>query len=723
MKKKVASLLMAIMILVSCIPSNSFAQEDKKVIFINMDRTNLENMMKMPFLKEKLSKEGYIGLMNIKGDRGTDDKRSYATIGAGRRANVANDEYINFAQRTDENAKVYESAVGEKAKAINDLTINMSLSANKTGEYGAVLGSLGQTLSDNNIKTAVLGNADIIVGDSITKNRNIALIAMDNYGRIPAGNIEDINIEDSSMPFGMRTDYDKLLNETKKYYNESDAIFIELGDTYRLDKYKKNLNSNTYDKMRDSIYSNINNYIESVFKLVDENDVVYITSTFPSDFDYKNKRRLSPVVKFSKEYNGKGILVSATTRRDGIIANLDLGVDILNEYGLSNEHMVGRVINKIEKDDNIDYLSHEFDKIVSISKVRANIVNTFVIIIAASWIIGMLAVFARKKIPYKKKVFAIIKEFIKLGIIMPLAFLVAPMVNYRTEFGIGSSIIITTIVLYIIGRILFKDDIKNMGFFSLITIILIAIDSIFGTYLMQNNIMSYDAMIGARYYGIGNEYEGITIASAVFGFAVLLQYKKIPKWLTIISLFVILITSAYPSMGANVGGAISEIVAYLLFIMLIFDVKLDLKKVVILGLSAVGIVSIFAVLDLVTGSQSHLGGFVSQILVEGPSVIINTFGRKIQMNLKLAQTSIWVNILLAGIVIIGVLIFRPSEHFKRIAKKYPVVFKGFIASMVGCVVTLLVNDSGIVAASTASIYILIPIIIMSINMIIFEDDK
>ena len=723
MKKKVASLLMAIMILVSCIPSNSFAQEDKKVIFINMDRTNLENMMKMPFLKEKLSKEGYIGLMNIKGDRGTDDKRSYATIGAGRRANVANDEYINFAQRTDENAKVYESAVGEKAKAINDLTINMSLSANKTGEYGAVLGSLGETLSEKNIKTAVLGNADIIVGDSITKNRNIALIAMDNYGRIPAGNIEDINIEDSSMPFGMRTDYDKLLNETKKYYNESDAIFIELGDTYRLDKYKKNLNSNTYDKMRDSIYSNINNYIESVFKLVDENDVVYITSTFPSDFDYKNKRRLSPVVKFSKGYNGKGILVSATTRRDGIIANLDLGVDILNEYGLSNEHMVGRVINKIEKDDNIDYLSHEFDKIVSISKVRANIVNTFVIIIAASWIIGMLAVFARKKIPYKKKVFAIIKEFIKLGIIMPLAFLVAPMVNYRTEFGIGSSIIITTIVLYIIGRILFKDDIKNMGFFSLITIILIAIDSIFGTYLMQNNIMSYDAMIGARYYGIGNEYEGITIASAVFGFAVLLQYKKIPKWLTIISLFVILITSAYPSMGANVGGAISEIVAYLLFIMLIFDVKLDLKKVVILGLSAVGIVSIFAVLDLVTGSQSHLGGFVSQILVEGPSVIINTFGRKIQMNLKLAQTSIWVNILLAGIVIIGVLIFRPSEHFKRIAKKYPVVFKGFIASMVGCVVTLLVNDSGIVAASTASIYILIPIIIMSINMIIFEDDK
>ena len=54
---------------------------------------------------------------------------------------------------------------------------------------------------------------------------------------------------------------------------------------------------------------------------------------------------------------------------------------------------------------------------------------------------------------------------------------------------------------------------------------------------------------------------------------------------------------------------------------------------------------------------------------------------------------------------------------------FPILFKGFIASMVGCIITLLVNDSGIVAASTASIYILIPLIIISINMIIFEKNN
>ena len=123
------------------------------------------------------------------------------------------------------------------------------------------------------------------------------------------------------------------------------------------------------------------------------------------------------------------------------------------------------------------------------------------------------------------------------------------------------------------------------------------------------------------------------------------------------------------------------------------------------------------------GAESHLGVFAKQILQEGPSAIILTFTRKISMNLKLAKSTVWVNILLTGIFVIGIFIFRPSRHMRNISNKYNMIFKGFIASMVGCIITLLVNDSGIVAAATASIYILIPILIISINMIIFNDKK
>ncbi|WP_343343294.1 hypothetical protein [Terrisporobacter petrolearius] len=721
MRKKIISLLLLIMICIGVVPNYSFAAEEGKVIYISMNRANIKDLQRIPVLKEKLSKSGYIGLMNTRGDQGNDDARSYASIGAGCRANVVNDEAISFENINEENGKIYKASTGENPKGINNLAINKSINNNiESGSYGSTLGLLGQTLSDNNKSVALLGNSDIVENNQLKKIRNAGLICMDTTGRVDSGNVDDITVKDLNMPYGLRTDYDKLTSDTKTYYDSSDALFVELGDTYRLDEYKLNLNENTYNKTRKQIYTYINTYLKEVFNMIGENDVVYIVSESPSTLDYNNKRRLAPVIKFSDKK--KGLLESATTRRDGIIANLDLGVDILSEFGLKNEAMIGRTLNNIEKDDNINYLSSQYEKIVSINNIRATVVNTFVGIVSASWVIAMLALLCKDKLPHKEKIFVILKELIKLGLIMPLTLLLSPIFNFKSQLGLVSGVVTMTILLYLSGRLLFKDnDIKQMGYYALLTIALIVLDSVIGTPLMKNCIMSYDAIVGARYYGVGNEYEGVTIASAVFALSVLLNYKKIPKWFTIFLSVVILITSAFPSMGANVGGAISECIAYLLFIMLIFDVKLDFKKIIILGLSAVVLVLIFAGLDLILGMESHLGVFTQQILQDGPQAIFNTFGRKISMNLKLAKSSVWVNILLVGIAVIGIFIFRPSKHMKNISNKYPMIFKGFIASMVGCLITLLVNDSGIVAAATASIYILIPILIISINMIIFND--
>lgn len=724
MRKKIISFLLLIMICVGFIPNDSFAAENEgKVIYISINRTNLDNLERIPVLKEKLSKNGYIALMNIKGDQGTNDERSYASIGAGCRANVADNEVISFENLTEENGRVYKAATGNTPKEINNIFINESINNNvEKGSFGSTLGLLGQTLSDNNKKVALLGNSDIVKDRELVKIRNAGLISMDTLGRVQSGNVDDINMKDYTMPYGMRTDYDKLSKETKTYYENSDALFVELGDTYRLDEYKSNLNEKSYNKMKSSIYSNINTYLEDVFNMVNQNDVVYVVSEFPSTLDYNNKRRLSPVLKFKGE--NKGLLQSATTRRDGIIGNLDLGVDILNEFNLKNEIMIGRTLNSVDRDDNLTFLKSEYIKIVSINNIRSTVVNTFVGIVSASWIIAMLALMIKEKLPQKEKVFTVLKELIKLGLIMPLTFLISPIFNFKTQVGLTIGVIIATILIYLSGRLLFKNnDLKQMGYYAVLTIMLIVLDSVIGTYFMKNCIMSYDAIVGARYYGVGNEYEGITIASAVFALSVLLNYKKIPKWLTIVLSVIILITSAAPSMGANVGGAISECIAYLLFIMLIFDVKMDFKKVIILGLSALAVVIIFAGLDLIMGTESHLGAFTQQILQNGPQAIIQTFARKISMNIKLAKSSVWVNILLVGIAVIGIFIFRPSKHMKNISNKYPMIFKGFIASMVGCIITLLVNDSGIVAAATASIYILIPILIISINMIIFDNGK
>ncbi|MCQ7020513.1 hypothetical protein M9Y09_18630, partial [Clostridioides difficile] len=94
-------------------------------------------------------------------------------------------------------------------------------------------------------------------------------------------------------------------------------------------------------------------------------------SAFPSDLDYKNKRRLSPIIKLNGE--GKGILSSSTTRREGIVTNLDVGVEILDNFNIKNQNMVGRKYELINRDDNKEFLMDEYQKIVSISSIRSTI--------------------------------------------------------------------------------------------------------------------------------------------------------------------------------------------------------------------------------------------------------------------------------------------------------------------------------------------------------------
>ncbi|MGL6108359.1 hypothetical protein [Romboutsia sp.] len=724
MNKKIIPLILLI-ITILCLSSVSiYASEKDKTIVVNMNKISLEDINNIPALKKELQKRGYIGLMNIRGDGGSDDRRNYATIGSGRRANVSSDDNFDFRSANNENAKQYKSATNQNPKSINNLSINKINNYNmEKGQYGSTLGSIGQTLSDNKYKVAAIGNADIGT-DKGELNRNIGLMAMDNFGRIELGNVDDINVNDSKMPFGIRTDYKKLLQETKKYYNEADVMFIELGDTDRFDLYKEYLNDKSESNMKKEIYKNINTYLEEVFNLAEANDNIYIISTFPSKLDYQNKKRLSPVIKF--DGGGKGLLQSASTRRDGIISNVDIGVDILNNYKLENDQTVGKRFTYLNKEDNIDFLENEYEKIVTIANVRTNIINSFVIIVLASWVITMVLLIFKEKIPKnnKEKVFVILKELVKLGMVMPLAFLIAPIFKFTTASGVIFGIILSTIIVYLSGTLLFKkNDTKQMSFYTAITLAIIVIDCLIGTPLMKNGVMSYDAIVGARYYGMGNEYQGIVIGCALFTFTSLLTYNKLPKWMIVVLSLIALIATASPTMGANVGAAISEFVAFLTLIFLIYDIKIDLKKVVIIGIGVVAVIAAFVAIDIVSGSESHLSLFIRQILENGPVTIIETFSRKISMNLKLARTSIWANILILGTAIIGALALIPNIKLNKLATNHSILYKGFIANLIGCGVTLLVNDSGIVSAATAAIYILIPLIIIAVNDNIFNKNN
>lgn len=318
MPKKIIGFLVAILLVAtSILPSFADAPKTGKVIVIGMNRTSLEDFKEIEFLNLKLDETGDLGMMNIRGDKGYDDKRNFASIGATGRADIK-EVPLAFREVNDINKEIYKSATGYEPGKINLLNINEIDSYNQEkGDFKSKLGALADSLIEEGKKVAAVGNSDYY--DSYGRklsNKNFALSAMDSKGRIFYGKVDGLNKQDTTLPYGIATDYEKLFAETQKAYKEADLVFIDLGDTFRLDEYKSELNEVTYEKMRTEIYTRASDYMEKVFKMASKKDTIYITGGFPSNLEYSQNKRLAPVVRFEDKAE-KGILKSSTTRREG----------------------------------------------------------------------------------------------------------------------------------------------------------------------------------------------------------------------------------------------------------------------------------------------------------------------------------------------------------------------------------------------------------------------
>jgi hypothetical protein len=82
------------------------------------------------------------------------------------------------------------------------------------------------------------------------------------------------------------------------------------------------------------------------------------------------------------------------------------------------------------------------------------------------------------------------------------------------------------------------------------------------------------------------------------------------------------------------------------------------------------------------------------------------------MNLKLMRYTVWSRVFLAILAALVILLYRPSGAMSRLKTDCPRLFQGFSGILVGAVVGLIVNDSGIVAAATTSIYVIAPVLLL-----------
>ncbi|WZL71483.1 hypothetical protein QBE52_10190 [Clostridiaceae bacterium 35-E11] len=704
MRKKISIIITMIVLLSIILTSLSYAEQDKKVVLIVMNETNYEELYSIESVR-KLIDNGAAALMNNRTSTKANTYKAYVSIGAGTRAEGSSDTTLSM-NVNNEIQSIYARRTGLSIRDTGIINVDIAklIRQNDAGEYGATPGALGKALHDMGMKTAALGNAD-------TKDIMIRLapaIAMDNNGYIDYGDIgQGTLVKEETYPFGLKSNYPKQVEIFKDLYDKADFITVEIGDIGRLERYKDNLTDEMYALQKSKIQKDIDRYIGDLLNIIDSQRTrIILVTPYPSSVDIKSGNKLTPAIFYGDGVK-KGLLTSGTTRRTGIIGNVDIAPSIAAYLGANTTDMSGKPIQVVSNDDQFEMLRKLNGRVVSTSQNRYPVLSTFAIFEILISIAALIIILIQNRL--NDKIVYYFKNLLLSTMTVPFVLLILPLFHvqnlFMTYVFLAGAIILIT---YTIKK-MSNHELDGILILSFLTTASLLIDLCTNGNLIKNSLLGYDPIIGARYYGIGNEYMGVLIGSTlVFATGILDRFKISKFWTLLVFLGTIFIIG-YPKLGANVGGTITAVAAFIFVGLRLLKIRITLKQLFLIGIAVIGVVGFMAFIDIKLlgdqGQQSHLAGAIQQIIQEGPIVIFLIIKRKIAMNLKLIGITIWSKVLITTIIILAILFYRPVGTLYKLIRVYANLAIGWSGIIVACVVAFFVNDSGVVAAATGIIFL------------------
>ena len=119
-----------------------------------------------------------------------------------------------------------------------------------------------------------------------------------------------------------------------------------------------------------------------------------------------------------------------------------------------------------------------------------------------------------------------------LGLLtVPLLLLYLPLDRFALPLAMVLTVI-SAVILVIILQVFCKHIIARFAAIAVATSVSLVIDVLRDARLMKVSVLGYDPISGARYYGLGNEYMGVLVGSAILGVVALftLWYTSVNSW-------------------------------------------------------------------------------------------------------------------------------------------------------------------------------------------------
>ena len=146
----------------------------------------------------------------------------------------------------------------------------------------------------------------------------------------------------------------------------------------------------------------------------------------------------------------------------------------------------------------------------TVNRLRVPLIKGYVVFHIIIILLAVVTLF------WMAKLAPLIKPAIVALAIVPLVYLFSNLLPWSADWMYIVMVIVLTLLVTLVLMKLTRHNAYQAFVVTLfLTVITLNIDLMTGSHLIQNSVLGYDPMAGARYYGIGNEYLGILLGSSI----------------------------------------------------------------------------------------------------------------------------------------------------------------------------------------------------------------
>jgi hypothetical protein len=388
-------------------------------------------------------------------------------------------------------------------------------------------------------------------------------------------------------------------------------------------------------------------------------------------------------------------LTSATTRRDGIVSNVDVAPTILDFLGVPiPEEMTGSPIRiEGEPPTRLHQRYLQYQRIHTPIGLLALAVAILTILVSLGVLLARWP--APGSLVRALGILALVSVALPV-VMLPVSLL--PRLTYSLVLPtLAGAAALVTIVALLFGR---HDSAAPVAIVAGLGMGVVVLDGILGWPAMMMPLLGDSALEGVRFYGMGNAFAGVYMAGAI------LLAARIPPVNGMALLVVAGLLAGLPGFGAELGTSFTLFAAAGLWYMFRVRRRFGLREVATAG--AVTIVGLATI--LVIHRFSSVPTHVTRVVQDAPGDILSVFGRRLALNFR-TTNAIPSNWLIVALLPVGLAVaWKRLGPFGSMLRRDAAWRDAAVVLALSSIIGYLVNDTigvaglGVTYLSAALIY-------------------